>query len=127
FGLYLRAARATTRKAALEWAGEALHLLQDSFSSAHVERAGGTGRIRQIRAFYVRVGWPPLSRAPGEHNAPSDPRDDVFLHGALRPEARAAASASRAYLTMVLRHLRAPKAPGNAAELHTFISRYLSM
>src|SRR5262249_1810560 len=85
--LYLRAMRASNRRTALQWVGEAMHLLQDSFSSAHVERAGGIGRIRHIRAFYVRFGWPPLSRAPHEHRAPSDPRDDVYLRGALRPQA----------------------------------------
>jgi hypothetical protein len=124
--LYLRAMRATSRITALEWLGEALHLLQDSFSSAHVERAGGTGRIRHIRAFFIRFGWPPLSRAPGEHNAPSDPRDDVYLHGALRTEARAAIRASRDFLTMALRHSRAPRSLGNVAELRAFMSRYLS-
>jgi hypothetical protein len=44
--------------------------------------------------------------------APSDPRDDVYLHGALRLEARAAIRASRAFLKMALRHLRAPHSPG---------------
>jgi hypothetical protein len=125
-GLHRRAMLAPTRQQALGWLGEALHLLQDSFSSAHVERAGGVGLIRHIRAFFIRVGWPPLSRAPREHNAPSDPRDDVYLHGTLRPEARAAVGASRAFLGMALRHLRAPRSPGNAAELAAFIRRYLS-
>ena len=124
--LYLRAMRATNRLTALEWMGEALHLLQDSFSSAHVERVGGTGGIRHIRAFFIRFGWPPRSRAPHEHNAPSDPRDDVFLHGALRPEAGAAIRASRVFLVMALRHFRAPSSPRNRAELHAFMGRYLS-
>lgn len=125
-GLHARAMRATNRSTALEWLGEGLHLLQDSFSSAHVERIGGTGRIRHIRAFFIRFGWPPLSRAPHEHNAPSDSRDDVYLGGALRREAVAAIHASRAYLVMALRHLRAPRAPGDARELQAFMNRYLS-
>src|SRR4029077_7968378 len=50
--LYLRAMRATNRTTALEWLGEALLLLQDSFSGAHVKRVGG--RIRHIRVFYIR-------------------------------------------------------------------------
>jgi hypothetical protein len=125
--LYLRAMRAPRRSTALEWLGEALHLLQDSFSSAHTERIGGTGRIRHIRAFFIRFGWPPLSRAPKEHNAPSDPRDDVYLHGTLRPEARAAIRASHDFLTMALRHLRAPHSPRNAVEVRAFMSRFLSM
>jgi hypothetical protein len=125
-GLHRRAMRATSRSTALEWLGEALHLLQDSFSSAHVERVGGTGHIRHIRAFFIRLGWPPLSRAPHEHNAPSDPRDDVYLHGALRPEARAAIRASRAFLMIALRHLRARRSPRHGVELRAFMSRYLS-
>ena len=44
--------------------------------------------------------------------APSDPRDDVYLNGALRLETRAAIRASRAFLKMALRHLRAPHSPG---------------
>jgi len=126
-GLYRRAMTAPTRARALGWIGEAMHLLQDSFSSAHVERAGGSGRIRHIRAFFLRFGWPPRSRAPLEHNAPSDTRDDVYLHGALRPEARAAIGASRALLVMALRHLRSPRSPAHAIELRRFIGRYLSM
>ncbi len=126
-GLHRRAMLATSRATALEWLGEALHLLQDSFSSAHVERVGGTGRIRHIRAFFIRLGWPPLSRAPHEHNAPSDARDDVYLHGRLRPEAVAAIRASRDFLAMALRHLRSPRSPRNAGELGLFMSRYLSM
>ena len=115
------------REEALRWLGEALHLLQDSFSSAHVERAGGTGRIRHIRVFFIRFGLPPLSRAPAEHNAPSDPRDDVYLRGALRPEARAAVRASQAFLKMAMRHLRSPRSPANVRELRLFMNRYLSM
>lgn len=125
-GLHARAMHATNRSTALEWLGEALHLLQDSFSSAHVERVGATGRIRHIRAFFIRFGWPPLSRAPHEHNAPSDTRDDVYLGGALRPEARAAVRASRVFLLMALRHLRSPRSPHNTGELRSFMNRYLS-
>jgi hypothetical protein len=134
--LHRRAMGATSRLTALAWLGEALHLLQDSFSCAHVQRVAGpgdsrdgcgTGRIRHIRAFFIRFGWPPLSRAPREHNAPSDPRDDIYLHAALRPEARAAIRASRDFLAMALRHLRSPRSPGNAAELRVFMNRYLSV
>jgi hypothetical protein len=124
--LHRNAMVAPSRTSALEWLGEALHLLQDSFSSAHVERAGGTGPIRYIRAFFVRFGWPPRSTAPTEHNAPSDPRDDVFVGGALRPEAHAAVLASRAFLDMALRHLSAPGSPSNSSELAAFMGRYLS-
>lgn len=124
--LYLRAMAAPTRQVALEWLGEALHLLQDSYSGAHVDRVGGTGRIRYIRAFFIRVGWPPRSTAPGEHQAPSDTRDDVYSSGALRPEARAAIAASRAFLVMALAHLRAPRSPANRSALIAFMRRFLS-
>lgn len=124
--LYRNALRAPNRLNALGWVGEALHLLQDSFSSAHVERAGPAGPIRKIRAFYIRAGWPPLSRAPHEHNAPSDPRDDVFLGGALRPEALAATRASRELLTMALRHLASPGSPSIAPDWAAFLRRHLS-
>jgi hypothetical protein len=126
-GLHSRALGAATRREACEWLGEALHLLQDSYSSAHTERAGGTGRIRTIRVFFIRVGWPPRSKAPSEHNAPSDPRDNVYAGGALRPEASAAVRASRAFLIMALRHLKTPRSPRNRTELLAFIRRYLSM
>jgi len=125
-GLYARAMNAGTRRAALEWLGEALHLLQDSFSTAHVERVRGTGPIRRIRAFFIRFGWPPLSRAPHEHNAPSDTRDNVYSNGALRPEAAAAIHASRTFLQMALRHLQSPRSPAHAGELRRFSSQYLS-
>ena len=124
--LYRNALRAPNRPTALGWIGEALHLLQDSFSSAHVERSGPAGRIRRIRAFFVQAGWPPLSRAPHEHNAPSDTRDDVFLGGSLRPEALAAIRASRDLLTMALRHLAAPGSPGIATDWAAFLRRHLS-
>ena len=125
--LHLQAMHSPDRITALEWLGEALHLLQDSFSSAHVERMGGIGRIRKIRAFFIRFGWPPRSLAPDEHQAPSDDRDDVYLNGTLRPEARAAVAASQAFLVMALRHLHTPLSPGNQTELFTFIRTYLSM
>jgi hypothetical protein len=124
--LHRNAMTAPTRQVALEWLGEALHLLQDSYSAAHTERAGGTGRIQKVRAFFIRVGWPPRSTAPGEHNAPSDTRDDVFSGGALRPQASAAITASRDFLVMALRHLGRPGSPSNAGELAAFIGRYLS-
>lgn len=126
--LYGRVLSAPARIQALEWLGEAIHLLQDSFSNAHVERAGPAGPIRLIRAFYVQVGWPPVSRAPGEHNVPSDDRDNIYSSGtSLRPEAAAAINATIALIAMALRHLAAPSAPNVNPELRAFMDRYLSM
>ena len=61
-------------------------------------------------------GPPPLKETPQaslvqKKPAPSDPRDNVYLNGALRLETRAAIRASRAFLKMALRHLRAPHFP----------------
>ena len=126
-GLHRRAMLAPTKKHALEWLGEALHLLQDSFSRAHVERAGGTGRITNIRVFFIRLQKPRRSRAPLEHNAPSDTRDNIYgTDGKLRPEAEAAIGASRVFLdgAAPLEKL----IPGtNIVDLQAFISRYLAM
>jgi hypothetical protein len=125
--LYSRALGSSGRDVALGWLGEAMHLLQDSFSSAHVERAGATGPIRRIRAFFVKFGWPPRSTAPHEHNVPSDDRDNVFVGGALRPEAVAAVNASRDLLAMFLRHYGLPGSPVIPGEVNAFIASYLSM
>jgi hypothetical protein len=129
-GLYRRAMRdqlASKPREALKWIGHALHLLQDSFSAAHVERVGGTGRIRTIRVYFIRLGWPPLSRPPHEHGAPSDSRDDVRVGSVLRRESRAAIYASTEFLRMVLRHLANPREPRNQIELAQFMNRYLAM
>jgi hypothetical protein len=128
--LYLLALRAPNRATALGWIGEAVHLIQDSYSGAHTERslgrgAGGASPIRRIRAFYLSL-WPPRrSTAPHEHNVPSDPRDRIWKSpGVLTNEARFAIRASREYLTMMLRHVRYPSAPGNLAEFRTFLRRH---
>jgi hypothetical protein len=128
--LYSLALRATTRPIALGWVGEALHLIQDSYSGAHTKRAlghgaGGTSPIRRIRAFYLSV-WPPRrSTAPDEHNVPSDPRDRIWKSpGVLSNEARFAIRASREYLLMMLRHLRSPRSPGHLAEFRHFLTRH---
>ena len=131
--LYHTATGARTRQTALEWVGEAMHLIQDSYSGAHVERAvgagpGGSSPIRRIRAFYVTV-WPPSrSTSPGEHNVPSDPRDSIWAGpGVMRHEATLAINASRDYLQMLLRHLASPGAPGNAGEFVTFLNTHFSL
>jgi hypothetical protein len=128
--LYLLAIRARNRAIALGWIGEAMHLIQDSYSGAHMERAlgrgpGGTSPIRRIRAFYLTL-WPPRrSTAPHEHNVPSDPRDRIWKsRGVLTNEARFAVRASREYLTMMLRHVRYPGAPANIAEFRAFLKRH---
>ena len=80
-------------------AGEALHLIQDSFSEAHTERvrtpAGPTGAIRFVRFYGVR-GKP----APVEHKLVGDRRDLIAVASAA---ARAARRASTAFLLLLLR------------------------
>ena len=131
--LYRSALSARTRNAALEWVGEGLHLIQDSYSGAHVDRAfgagpGGTSPIRYIRAYYIKLFPPSRSKAPHEHKAPSDPRDSIWAsHGTLRTEANHAVNASREYLTMLLRHLASPSVPGNATEFGDFLNRHFSL
>jgi hypothetical protein len=79
-------------------AGEALHLIQDSFSEAHTERvhtaAGPTGAIRFVRFYGVR-GKP----APVEHKLVGDQRDLIAVASAA---ARAAHRASTAFLHVLL-------------------------
>ncbi len=87
------------------WAavGEALHCLQDSYSPAHTDRAGG----RIVRMKH----WGPLdglrrgragAPAPDEHAFPSDARDSVWVNSVLTDAAHAAVEASRRYLEAVL-------------------------
>jgi peptidoglycan hydrolase-like protein with peptidoglycan-binding domain len=112
---------------AFEFAGEALHLIQDSYSNAHTERdlrpAGPPHPIRFIR-FFGPLGCP----APIEHQVlpPPDPRDIVIVpSGGLSPFSRAAVAASREYIAMLLRH-RSGASPGTISrELNTFLNQHL--
>jgi hypothetical protein len=119
----LRASASRSRSAAMGWIGEALHLIQDSYAPAHVERAtagGGRYPIVYIR-YYGFIG----QGSPREHAFPFDTRDLVASSGTLRPWARVAVTASREFLKMMMRHLAAPRAPGNAAELRSYMNRHL--
>jgi hypothetical protein len=130
--LYSLALRSPNRATALGWVGEALHLIQDSYSGAHTDRAlgagvGGRSPIRRIRVFYLSL-WPPSrSTAPSEHNVPSDPRDSIWAApGVLSRQALFAVRASRQYLAMLLRHLTRPSSPRNKAEFRAFLNRHFS-
>jgi len=85
--------------------GEALHCLQDSYSPAHVDRAGG----RILRMSH----WGPLDAFRGgrhrEHGFPSDGRDSAWSNGELTAEARTAVQGSRRYLEVALRHSASPR------------------
>jgi outer membrane protein OmpA-like peptidoglycan-associated protein/peptidoglycan hydrolase-like protein with peptidoglycan-binding domain len=115
------------RKAQFEMFGEALHLIQDSYSEAHTERlwggAGGVDPIRFIRFF----GFQGSCRFPREHRVvpPPDPRDNIRNRGVLTFAAKRSVAASREYLTMALRHLASPGSPSIPGELRAFMDKHL--
>jgi hypothetical protein len=127
---YSRAMRSPGTAAAWQAVGEALHTIQDSFSTAHTDRTGSPvpgapTRIRYVRQFDVNIIPPRRTRAPGEHNFPMDPRDKVGAPGGgLKPEAAAAVRASRDFLALMQRHFAA-RAP-NLPELTAYLDRYVS-
>lgn len=105
--------------------GKALHLVQDAYSPAHIERNPGRGWcVRYIRNFG-------RGRAPREHGKPSDPRD-TLAHGASAAAAARAVAASREYLSIVFKALWARRGRNTAAareadrEFATFLRRHLT-
>lgn len=120
--LHRRALTAPTRLDIYRWAGEALHLLQDSYAPAHMQRVrapDGRFPITYIRVFGVTG-----QGAPREHGFPFDGRDLVAdVGGGLRPWSHIAIDASRQYLQILKRHLAAPRGPSVAAELRAFMDR----
>lgn len=110
--------------------GEALHLIQDSFAPAHVEREPRTGDILNIRAYG------PLA-PQGNHLFRIDPQDDIFTNKpprALTPDAQRAIGCSKEYLQMALRHIQLKQLPlwtplsmakQTKRDLNAFISRRL--
>jgi hypothetical protein len=101
--------------------GVALHLIQDAFSPAHVERDPSRGWcMRYIRNFG-------RGSSPAEHSTPSDPRDSVTAAASAAARAQATAASQR-YLQIVFKALRGalgpdPLAAGEAArELAAFAS-----
>jgi hypothetical protein len=132
--LHSQALTAPSRAAAFEWIGEGLHIVQDSYSTAHTERAfgaglGGTHPIRYIRFFgFTRRLPPQFTSPPREHAFPTDPRDQITdAAGRLRPESHIAISASREFVQMMLGHLARPGSPSNAAELRAFMDGHLAL
>jgi hypothetical protein len=98
--------------------GVTLHLIQDAYSPAHVDRDPGSGNcIRYIRNYG-------RGSSPAEHGTPTDSRDSVSSPAAI-PAVAAAASASRGYLQIVLKALRGGTAAVEAAgELPTFMATH---
>jgi hypothetical protein len=109
--------------------GEALHLIQDSFSEAHTQRLwSATGPPHRIQ--FIRYFGPRGRTAPDEHQVfpTPDPRDIITAPGgALRFAAARSVEASREFLIMMLRHLAAPGAPGITAEVNAYLVRHLAL
>ena len=110
--------------------GEALHLIQDSFAPAHVEREPRSGDMLNIRIYDPK---PP----PGNHVFLRDDRDAIFAAPsvtALTLGAKAAITAGKEYLQTALKHLGLSRSPlavfGQLAQqakrdLNAFIGRRL--
>ena len=122
--LHGRALAAGPTPAGFMLAGEALHLVQDSYSPAHVERVEGSGGRYPI--VYIRY-YGLTTVAPREHQFPFDPRDLVagVLGGPLKRWARVAVDASREYLELFLRRLGTPGGAAPAAELRAYMDKHL--
>jgi hypothetical protein len=117
----------TSRLDQLGLIGEALHLIQDSFAPAHVEREPLTGEILYIRVYDPKPG-------PQDHAYLIDQRDAIFAAQPpklLTAGAQRAISCSREYLQMALKHLQLasillpPLAQQAKQDLRVFIARRL--
>lgn len=110
--------------------GEALHLIQDSFAPAHVNREPRTGDILSIRVYGPGA---PSGKHPFIHRFRVDPRDEILATTSprmLTPDAQKAISCSKEYLQMALRHIQLKQfwplfslTPNR--DLNAFISRRL--
>jgi peptidoglycan hydrolase-like protein with peptidoglycan-binding domain len=116
-------------KAQFEMLGEALHLIQDSYSEAHTERRWGrAGTVHPI--LFIRFfGFQGSCKFPREHRVVPipDPRDNLRNRGLLTFAAKESVSASREYLNMALRHLASSGSPSIPSELRVFMDRHLSL
>lgn len=92
--------------------GRALHLIQDSFSPAHIRRRGsGAGWCIDYIRHYGR-GEIPLFGSEREHRVPADGRDSVARHPG---EAAQATNASARYLKIVFKAIYGRSRPDPAA------------
>lgn len=120
----------TNRADQLALIGEALHLIQDAFAPAHVERDPRNRDIVNIRVYDPK---PP----PGDHVFRRDARDAIFTAPsptALALGAKEAIAAGKEYLQTALTHLGLSQSPlallGQLAQqakqdLNAFIGRRL--
>ncbi len=112
------------RSKQLETIGEALHLIQDSFSPAHVERK--RRKVKKLRN-YGPANW--VKPWEDNHGFPMDSRDNPRdKKGKLNGAAREAVTASAAYLAIVVRHIgNPPSAASRKKDLDGFTGKWLSM
>lgn len=96
----------SSRVAEFTLIGEALHMVQDSFAPAHVQRDQSSGDIVSLRIYGSNA-------PPGSHVFRVDLRDDPFTikPPALTPDARRAVSCTEEYLKMAMRHLQLKQLP----------------
>jgi hypothetical protein len=124
--LHHEALTAATRAERWGYFGQALHMIQDSFSPAHAQRSGRTVS-RLLNYGPVNLGLEELMFL--EHIFPVDLRDyGRRLDGTFISEARLAVTASREYIRIALRHSKSatPDPKTVAADLDAFFSRWFS-
>jgi hypothetical protein len=105
--------------------GQALHLVQDSYSPAHTQRRSDSAWcIEYIRNF--GRGGLPLVGSDKEHRVPSDERDKI-AYAKSRDAARKAEDASRRYLQIVFKAIlgRTKPDPAAASESAAEFERFL--
>jgi hypothetical protein len=110
--------------------GEVLHLIQDGYAPADVERQPAATTSNDPRASEIvdvrYYGIFPFVK--GAHVHRIDSRDNIRDQGTLKPEAIHAITAGRAYLRMVLGHIqKGLPASQIAEELEGFIREFLRM
>jgi outer membrane protein OmpA-like peptidoglycan-associated protein len=115
------------RNAQFELIGEALHLIQDSYSPAHMERNwGGPGGVHPI--LYIRFWHPTSPGGPTEHRFPVDERDNLTVASFPINWVNEAVTASREFLGIVSRHVGRAGTSGtgyNRGELDAFMNKHL--
>lgn len=124
--LHHKALTSSNREQRWGYFGQALHLIQDSFSPAHSVRKGRTV-TRLLNYGPINLELQELMFL--EHIFPIDIRDyGRGLEGAFTSEARMAVNASKEYLRIAIRHTKAatPEPHTVAYDLDAFFSYWFS-
>jgi len=116
-------ALANTNKPNFILIGEALHLIQNSYSPAHMEREHFAGPPHFGLIIYLRF-WNPISPGfPLEHSLAVDIRDRLDL---LSPQGIAASAATVEFSQMVC-DIFALQAPGNRVAFRSSMNRHFGL